>query len=65
MKAWSFVARGRLLGDIPFGFDAEVGGVRFNLRGPFRHAGVDYYAPYLIHGAYEPHLIPHITQVVR
>jgi len=65
MKAWRFVAGSRLLGDMPFGFDAKVGGTRFQLRGPFRYAGGDYYLTYLTQGAYEAAVTAHITQLVR
>ncbi len=62
-KLW-LVLQNRLFGDIPFNFEAEVGGTRFRLQGPFRHAG-GYYTAYLTQGAYESAVTAHITQVVR
>jgi FkbM family methyltransferase len=62
---WRFVVGSRLLGDIKFGFNAEICGTRFQLQGPFRHTGGDYYASYLTQGAYEPAVTTHITQTVR
>jgi len=65
VKLWRFVTRSRLLRDIPFGFDAQVSGISFHLRGPFRCAGGEYYATYLTEGAHEAPVTAHITEVVR
>lgn len=65
VKVWRFVTESRLLGDIPFSFDAKVSGTTFQLQGPFRYAAGDYYGAYLTQGAYEPAVTAHITQVVR
>lgn len=64
-KVWRFVTENRLIGDIPFRFEAEIQGNRFQLQGPFRYSGGHYYAVYLVQGAYEPPVTAHITQVVR
>jgi FkbM family methyltransferase len=64
-KVWDSVTGNRLLYDIPFSFNAEVSGTKFQLRGPFRYAGGYYYFTYLRHGAWEAAVTAHITQVVR
>ena len=65
LKTWLFAIRSRLLSDISFGFEAKVGGISFQLRGPFRYVADHYYVAYLIEGAYEAAVTRHITQVVR
>jgi FkbM family methyltransferase len=65
VKVWRFVTRNRLLRDIPFGFDAQVSGARFHLRGPFRCVGGEYYVTYLTEGAHEAPVTAHITEIVR
>ncbi len=64
-KAWHFLIGIPLLGDIPFNFDAEVSGIKFCLRAPYRYLANDYYFIYLTEGAYEVQATAHITQVVR
>lgn len=65
LKVWHFVAGSRLLSNIPFSFNVEVNGTRFQLRGPFRYIVNEYYVPYVAESAYEVHVTAHIAQVVR
>ena len=53
-----------LLRDVPFSFDAEVGGTKFRLHGPFQYA-FRYYIAYLGQGSHEPAVIAHVTQIVQ
>jgi FkbM family methyltransferase len=64
-KVLSYITGNRFLYNIPFSFNAEVDGTRFQLRGPFRYAGGYYYITYLRQGAWEAAVTSHITQVVR
>ena len=64
-RIWRFLTENRLIGDIPFRFEAEIQGTRFQLQGPFRYSAGHYYAVYLVQGAYEAPVTAHITRVVR
>lgn len=64
-KMWDFLTVNSLIGDIPFSFQAEVNGVKFKMRGPFRFVGGMYYATYLTQGAYEAAVTAHITNILR
>jgi FkbM family methyltransferase len=64
-ELWNLATRNILIRNIPFSFNAEVNGIRFRLRGPFRYAGSSYYITYLRHGAWEAAVTAHITRVVR
>lgn len=64
-KLWDFLTANRLIGDIPFSFQAEVSGIKFKMQGPFRFIGGMYYVTYLTQGAYEAAVTTHITNVLR
>ena len=64
-KLWDLLTMNRLIGDIPFSFQAEVSGTKFQMQGSFRFIGGMYYATYLTQGAYEAAVTAHITQVLR
>jgi len=64
-KIWDFLTVNSLIGDIPFSFQAEVNGVKFKMRGPFRFIGGIYYATYLTQGAYEAAVTAHMTNILR
>jgi len=63
-KLWDFTKQTKFFRKLPFGFEAEFDGIKFRMSGPFMYTAT-YYTEYVAEGAYEPAVMPHITQVVQ
>lgn len=63
-KFWVFTQQTKFFRKLPFGFEAEFDGIKFRMSGPCMYTA-HYYTEYVAEGAYEPAVMPHITQVVQ